>query len=310
MHNPEAGKGPQPSRDDLLKLLRAAGHKVDYQSSKEKKWHKVLKKPGDIVAVAGGDGTVGKVARRLIGNSTPIAILPMGTANNIASTLGTSDQALKDLIAGWKVARCVHFDAGLAKGPWGSTHFIEGFGLGLFAETMFRIDGPRKTKLETTEDPQDEINSVLRILKAQLSKLKSKDLTIRLDGKDLSGHYVLLEALNVKFIGPSLNLAPAADTQDGYLDVVTIPHGKQAMLSQYLSRKIKGEKPRLKLPSRRGRHLQIEWESSPVHIDDIRWPGDKQDVRIRSHAITITVDPGALVFLTPPVKGRQARRIR
>ena len=308
MHNPQAGKGPQPSRDDLLKLLHAAGHKVDYQSSKEKKWHKVLKKPGDIVAVAGGDGTVGKVARRLIGSATPIAILPLGTANNVACTLGTSGRTLKDLIAGWKVARCVHFDAGVAKGPWGCTHFIEGFGLGLFAETMFQIDGSTKKDLERAEDPEDEINSVLRILKAQLSKLKSKDLTIRLDGKDLSGNYVLLEALNVRLIGPSLNLAPAADTQDGYLDVVTIPHGKQTMLSQYLSRRINGEKPRLKLPSRRGRHLQIEWESSPVHIDDIRWPGDKRDVRIRSHAITITVDPGALVFLTPAAKGRKARR--
>ena len=310
MHNPQAGKGDQPGRDDLLKLLRAAGHKVDYQSSKEKKWHKILKSPGDIVAVAGGDGTVGKVARRLIGSSTPITILPLGTANNIASTLGLSGRTPKELVAAWKIARCVHFDAGVAKGPWGTTHFIEGFGLGLFAEAMFQIDGPRKKKLERTEDPRDEINSVLRMLKAQLSKLKSKDLTIRLDGKDLSGHYVLIEALNIQFIGPSLSLAPAADTQDGYLDVITIPRGKQALLSQYLSRRIKGETPKLKLPSRRGRHLQIEWESSPVHIDDIRWPGDKQDVRIRSHAITITVDPGALVFLTPPVKGRRARPSR
>ena len=261
-----------------------------------------------MVAVAGGDGTVGKVARRLIGSSTPIAILPLGTANNIACTLDIASGTLKDQIAQWKVARCQHFDAGVAKGPWGSTHFIEGFGLGLFAETMFHIDGSNNKELARAEDPQDEINSVLKILKAQLRKLKPKDLTIRLDGKDISGHYVLLEALNVRLIGPSLNLAPEADTKDGYLDIITIPYGKQTVLSQYLSRRINGEKPRLELPGRRGRHLQIEWESSPVHIDDIRWPGDKKDVRIRSHAISITVDPGALVFLTPPAKGRRARR--
>lgn len=68
LHNPEAGKGREFPRRELVKLIRAAGHKVDYQSSSEKKWHKVLKRPGDIVAVAGGDGTVGKVARRLIGS--------------------------------------------------------------------------------------------------------------------------------------------------------------------------------------------------------------------------------------------------
>jgi hypothetical protein len=68
IHNPEAGKGREFPLRELVKLIRAAGHKVDYQSSSEKKWHKVLKRPGDFVAVAGGDGTVSKVARRLIGS--------------------------------------------------------------------------------------------------------------------------------------------------------------------------------------------------------------------------------------------------
>jgi diacylglycerol kinase (ATP) len=82
--------------------------------------------------ISGGDGTVGKVATLLIGNRTPIAILPMGTANNIATTLGLTNRSVPDLIKGWTNARPVNFDAGLAKGPWGSQHFIEGFGIGLF----------------------------------------------------------------------------------------------------------------------------------------------------------------------------------
>jgi len=57
--------------------------------------------PGDIVAVAGGDGPVGKVARRLIGSPTPIAILPLGTANNIANTLDVTGKSLKELIRSW-----------------------------------------------------------------------------------------------------------------------------------------------------------------------------------------------------------------
>lgn len=308
IHNPTAGKGRQPPRDELLKLLRAAGHKVDYQSSKEKKWHKILKKPGDVVAVAGGDGTVSKVARRLIGSPTPLAILPMGTANNVASTLGMSGRTLKDLISTWKVAQCVHFDAGVAKGPWGSKHFIEGFGLGLFAETMFQIDSSKAKDLPQADYAEEEINSILKMLKGQLRNFKSSELTVRLDGVDLSGQYLLLEALNVRYIGPNLNLAPEADPKDGFLDIITVPHGKRAALSKYLARRINGAEPLLKLPSCRGRHLQIEWESTPVHIDDMRWPGDRKDVPVKSHAITIKVDPGALVFLIPPVKRRRARR--
>ena len=259
-----------------------------------------------MVAVAGGDGTVGKVARRLIGSPTPIAILPMGTANNIASTLGLAGRTLKDLIAGWKVARCTHFDAGVAKGPWGSKHFIEGFGLGLFAETMFRIDGAKAKELEKAEDPEAEMASVLKMLKVSLRNLKNKELTIRLDGKDLSGEYVLIEALNVRFIGPNLHLAPQADIKDGFLDIVTVPHRQRAKLNKYLSRRIHGDAVLHGFPSHRGRHLQIELDSSPVHIDDMRWP--QEGVALKSHAITIQVEPGALVFLTPPVKTRRTRR--
>jgi diacylglycerol kinase (ATP) len=261
-----------------------------------------------VVAVAGGDGTVSKVARRLIGKPTPVAILPLGTANNVACTLGMADRTLKDLISGWKVARCVHFDAGVAKGPWGSTHFIEGFGLGLFAETMFQIDSTNEKELAQADDPEEEINSVLKILKGRLRDFKSSELNVRLDGEDLSGQYVLLEALNVRFIGPNLNFAPEADTQDGLLDIITVPHGKRAELSKYLAGRINGTKSLLKLPRRRGSHLQIEWESSPVHIDDMRWPEDHKAVTVKSHAITIKVDPGALVFLTPPVKGSRSQR--
>src|SRR4030095_14033408 len=102
---------------------------------------KVLKKRCDIVAVAGGDGTVGKLARCLIGSRTPIAVLPMGKANNVAKMLGLTGRPLEDLIKEWKSARCVNFDAGVASGPWGSQCFIEGFGVGLFAETISRLDG-------------------------------------------------------------------------------------------------------------------------------------------------------------------------
>jgi diacylglycerol kinase (ATP) len=307
--NPGAGTDSRPAGDKIVKLIRAAGHKVRYQSSKEKKWKKALKKSCDIVAIAGGDGTVDKVARELIGSRAPIAVLPLGTANNIAHTLEVTGIPLEDLIDGWKTGRCVNFDAALAKGPWESRHFIEGFGVGLFADTMARLQKADKFDLPDSDAPKTIIRSVLTTLKTELKNYSAAPMVVQLDGKDLSGDYVLLEALNIRYIGPNLDLVPRADINDGSLDVVLVSERERTKLSKYLSDLLNGKKSRANLTVRRGQHLQIEWKNSPIHIDDTPWPNGKKRTELRSNAIDINIEPGALVFLTPAeTRRRQPKR--
>ena len=45
----------------------------------------------DLVAVAGGDGTVGEAAEALLGRAMPLAILPAGTTNVVAREFGVAD---------------------------------------------------------------------------------------------------------------------------------------------------------------------------------------------------------------------------
>ena len=68
----------------------------------------------DLVVAAGGDGTVATAAGIAVRTSAPLAILPLGTANNIATSLGVSAPA-PDLIASWATARRVPFDLGRAR---------------------------------------------------------------------------------------------------------------------------------------------------------------------------------------------------
>ena len=88
LHNPTAGAS-HPNAEALLEgIHKAIGVKPSYFSIKNADWKDALSKRWDAVILAGGDGTVGKSVRRLRDRKTPIAILPLGTANNIARSLG------------------------------------------------------------------------------------------------------------------------------------------------------------------------------------------------------------------------------
>jgi len=195
----------------------------------------------------------------------------------------------------------------MASGPWGSEYFVEGFGLGLFAEAMLQLDGKDNDDLADSGEPAHVIDAVLRILKKKARSVEPKKISVRLDSKDLSDDYILLEALNTRYIGPNLDLVPQADPGDGFLDVVMVTRRDRRKLNSYLSNIVERKKTRPNLKFRRGQHLQIEWESSPVHIDDTPWPDEEDEPPVRLNALDVKVQPGALVFLIPQ-RTRRARR--
>src|SRR5262245_26289502 len=97
IHNRASGDHTQPSTAALLTLIRDAGHDVSSKSVKEDR-DELRNHPGDLVVVAGGDGTIGTVTACLIGTPVPLAVLPLGTANNISTTLGVAGIPLATLI--------------------------------------------------------------------------------------------------------------------------------------------------------------------------------------------------------------------
>ncbi|MGH7581435.1 MAG: diacylglycerol/lipid kinase family protein, partial [Gemmatimonadales bacterium] len=86
VYNPSAGD-EQHAGKQLVERLDAAGYDARLVSDR-KKLERRLEDPGELVVVAGGDGSVRAVALALAGRDVPMAILPMGTANNIGKSLG------------------------------------------------------------------------------------------------------------------------------------------------------------------------------------------------------------------------------
>jgi len=272
IHNPAAGVEDQPSVDRLAEWIRAAGHSVLSHSASNADWKNLLHEDADLIAVAGGDGIVGKVAKLALGRNLPIAVLPTGTANNIAGALGVTGRPLKEWIAGWSGARRARFDVGVARGPWGENYFLEGIGVGLFADTMARLDARKNVDLAHLDAAEEKITSVLEIMHIRLENCPLHALKLDLDGRDLSGDYILVEAMNIRSVGPNLVLAPHAEPDDGLLDVVLIGKDDAAELGEYLSQRIGRGAASHGLTGRRAQRLRLESAASRIHVDDDLWP--------------------------------------
>lgn len=297
IHNPGAGDERQPTAGQLIALIREAGYKVRYQSTKEKGWTRALKKNTGLVVVAGGDGTVSKVARRLIGTGSPIAVLPVGTANNISRTLGIADVPLHYLIRAWKKARHLKFDVGMVTGPFGERHFIEGVGTGLLTSSITELED-NKT-IANLKDTGIKVTYAQQVFREQLDDCAAIKIKAELDGEDISGRYLVFEVLNMAYIGPNLFLAPEIVRNDGKFDVVLLAEKDRAKLKAHIKSWQEGKPWPPEFGTRRGARLKLEWTGFPVHIDDKLWPdGEKKKPRPPA-TIDVKVEPRALEFLVP-----------
>jgi diacylglycerol kinase family enzyme len=262
IHNPGAGKTGVKEAKKLRKLLERHGHDVRYRSTKEEGWKRALKKRADLIVVAGGDGTVGKVARRIVGRGVPLGILPSGTANNIARTLELIERPFEELVLGWEKPRSVKLDVGIASGPWGERYFIEGVGAGLFAATLAK---PPRKNIKKSANP---VAGGLERLKRAAKDAEPLELHAKLDGADISGRYLLIEAVNLRYVGPNLHLAHDSKAGDGMFDVVLVTEAERERLRYYLDHWQDNRERIAVLPTKRGRCLEIEWTGFPLHIDD------------------------------------------
>jgi diacylglycerol kinase family enzyme len=293
IHNPGAG---QQGADDAAKLERFLadhGYDVRYQSAKDEDWKGSLKKPADMVVVAGGDGTVAKVTRRMVGRGIPVGLLPSGTANNIARTLGLMERPFEELVRGWQNGRRVKLDIGVAKGPWGERYFVEGVGAGVFASLLANPAG------EAARKRKNPVEFALERLRKHAADCEPLEIHARLDGKDISGKYLMLEALNLRYVGPNLHLAQDAQPGDGQFEVVLVTEAERERLLYYLEHWQDNRERLAVLPSMLGRRLELEWTGYPLHIDDRLKPRPKDEPEEIAGPVEARLDGDTVEFLLP-----------
>jgi diacylglycerol kinase family enzyme len=239
----------------------------------------------ELLVVAGGDGTVAAAARLLAGRPIPVAILPVGTANNIAKTL-QGEPSNEQLAASWETAARRRFDLGWARGPWGERRFLEGVGIGLVPATIASI---YNTPLEA-DDAASKLACATRRYFQVLEDLPPRRCTLELDGREMTGDFILAEVLNTRSVGPNLVIAPDADPSDGRFCVVSAEEEHRDMLAGHLQDLLQGREGRLSLPTVSAREVAIRGLVD-AHVDD-------EIVRASLlEPITIGLEPHAVEFL-------------
>jgi diacylglycerol kinase (ATP) len=306
IYNGQAGRpGSGPDADALQHALKEAGFEPIYTAtSKEGDVDDVLADAEGVVVAAGGDGTVRATLTRLIGRDLPLAIVPMGTANNIAKSLEAMAEPIES-IAGLRDPREVPFDVGRVQAPWGTDYFVEGAGFGFFADVLATYQ-PEKGK------------SIWRGMEATSDILlegRAYSNCLRFNGTEFEGKFLLVELLNTAAVGPRLQFAPEASSADGLLELVCIEEDDREGFLQYAANMVRDKLDELQSVTKRQiRELHFSWDGYPLHVDGFIRPDDwheraeTEETEWGPHAflpdvepapITVEVLPGAVTLWLP-----------
>jgi diacylglycerol kinase (ATP) len=214
-----------------------------------------------LIAVTGGDGTVGEVLRK--GRRLPLnlAIVPSGVANNIARSVGISHR-LPEAVAAWRRSRLhpVHLATTTFNGK--TRLVVESIGIGALAGATRKMEG-RCTTSFARHGKLDETRRCFRDVIATAPPLRR--LTI--NGERIGGRPIFVEILNIPFTGPNLCLVPQASISDGHLHLVYTTEAHRQAIVDWLSAGARAaERPGL--PTRRARSFTIAWTGASLRIDD------------------------------------------
>ena len=163
----------------------------------------------DLVVAWGGDGTVNEAARALVFTEVPLAIVPAGSGNGLASDLGiptVPSAALHIAAAG----RTTSIDAGQVNDCFFFN--IAGVGIDAVIAARFATRGMRRRGFA----------GYLQLSGAELLRYRCQRYELTLDDHSSEHEAMLLAIANGRQYGNRLLIAPGARLDDGLFEVVVV----------------------------------------------------------------------------------------
>jgi len=234
-----------------------------------------------MFVVCGGDGTTTAVARALVGTNATLGIIPTGTQNNVALSLGIQKD-IQAAIAILRNGKKAKIDIGIATINGISTPFFELCSIGLFS-SLFSVG----------DDIQH--GNLLRIgdFLATLTGTPPSEIHLVLDDqKEVkeTGHLLLVS--NMPYIFTNFQIGSLNAFQDGLLDVLFFADlTKLDLIGYVLKGEGKSDQEDARIQHYRVRKITVDTKPNmPVMVDGIDIGTGLVQIEIRRHAFSVMVE--------------------
>jgi diacylglycerol kinase (ATP) len=231
----------------------------------------------DLVVAWGGDGTVNEAARALVHADVPLAIVPAGSGNGLASDLGVPfdpREALRIAATG----RTTRIDAGQVDECLFFN--IAGIGVDAVIAARFAQRGMQERGLV----------AYLQLSSAELLRYRCERYQLTIDGESSERRALLVAIANGRQYGNRLLIAPGARLDDGLFEVVIVEDLSLLQIAWRLPSLFRGTlagSPGITM--RAARTVRIGAEGPiPFHVDGEPRMGHRE-LTIRMHPLALTI---------------------
>ena len=292
--NPSASFGA--TRDvgpALVQTLRAMGHDVtslqepDYESLLRTARAAVRSKPDGFIVV-GGDGMVNLGANLVAGTKVPLGIVPSGTGNDMARSLGLPfdnteaavdalGEALQHPARIIDAARIAYTDdeTGTPAERWFACALSAGF------------DATVNERANLMHHPKGPSRYIIA-LGIELAKLKPYHYTLTLDGTEMTVDANMVSIGNGVSLGGGMKITPDAKLDDGLLDVLIVKPLSRLNFLRIFPSVFKGTHVRHpKVSILRAENVRIAGDGVVVYADGERIGPAPVDVQIVPGALRV-----------------------
>jgi diacylglycerol kinase family enzyme len=244
-----------------------------------------------MFVVCGGDGTISAVASSLAGTHATLGVIPIGTQNNTALSLGIPAD-VPAAVAILRTGKRIKVDVGMVTCGQITTPFLEVCSVGLVS-TLF----------PTADDIQHGNLAQIGNFLATLAGSPPAEIHLLLDKKQEIhnlGHVLLVS--NMPYIGFHYQVGSLASFQDGLLDVLFFADLSKIELLGYVLQGVgegKPEDPRIQ--HFHVRRVEIDTHPAmPVMADGNPLGEGLVRIEVKRHALAVMVSQVAPVLVEQP----------